>query len=299
MAVFKSGFVAIIGKPNVGKSTLLNILIGEKIAIVSHKPQATRKSMKGILNGEDYQIVFVDTPGVHESQKKLNQVIKKYIDGALEDFDLALVMTDNHGEIDEILEEYLAKIKQKKKKSILVINKTDLMTKEQINEIREKFASKADFSNILEVSLINDPGARDKILNAILELLEEGPRYYEDDIISTETERFIIAEIVREKIMNNVAQEIPYHVAVTVEEMKYREEKGLYYIRANIIVERRAHKMIIIGENGKLIKEIGQQARKEIEEFLKTKVYLDLWVKIKEHWTKKEPLIREYIDPRF
>ncbi len=297
--MFKSGFVAIIGKPNVGKSTLLNLLIGEKIAIVSHKPQATRKSVKGILNGENYQIIFVDTPGIHESQKKLNQMMKKYIDEALEDFDLALVMTDHKGEIDEVLEEYLRKIKQKKKKAILIINKTDLMTKEQVEAIKEKFLSKAEFSEVLEVSLIKDPDAKEKILDAILRLLDEGPKYYEDDIISTETERFIVAEIIREKIMNIVSQEIPYHVAVVVEEMKYREEKELYYIKANIIVERRAHKMIIIGENGRLIKEIGKQAREEIEAFLKARVYLDLWVKIKEHWTKKEPLIREYLDPRF
>ena len=297
--MFKSGFVAIIGKPNVGKSTLLNLLIGEKIAIVSHKPQATRKSVKGILNGENYQIIFVDTPGIHESQKKLNQMMKKYIDEALEDFDLALVMTDHKGEIDEVLEEYLRKIKQKKKKAILIINKTDLMTKEQVEAIKEKFLSKAEFSEVLEVSLIKDPDAKEKILDAILKLLDEGPKYYEDDIISTETERFIVAEIIREKIMNIVSQEIPYHVAVVVEEMKYREEKDLYYIKANIIVERRAHKMIIIGENGRLIKEIGKQAREEIEAFLKARVYLDLWVKIKEHWTKKEPLIKEYLDPRF
>ena len=297
--MFKSGFVAIIGKPNVGKSTLLNLLIGEKIAIVSHKPQATRKSVKGILNGENYQIIFVDTPGIHESQKKLNQMMKKYIDEALEDFDLALVMTDHKGEIDEVLEEYLRKIKQKKKKAILIINKTDLMTKEQVEAIKEKFLSRAEFSEVLEVSLIKDPDAKEKILDAILKLLDEGPKYYEDDIISTETERFIVAEIIREKIMNIVSQEIPYHVAVVVEEMKYREEKDLYYIKANIIVERRAHKMIIIGENGRLIKEIGKQAREGIEAFLKARVYLDLWVKIKEHWTKKEPLIKEYLDPRF
>lgn len=297
--MFKSGFVAIIGKPNVGKSTLLNLLIGEKIAIVSHKPQATRKSVKGILNGENYQIIFVDTPGIHESQKKLNQMMKKYIDEALEDFDIALVMTDHKGEIDEVLEEYLRKIKQKKKKAILIINKTDLMSREQVETIKNKFLSMAEFNEVLEVSLIKDPDAKEKILEAILMLLDEGPKYYEDDIISTETERFIIAEIIREKIMNTVSQEIPYHVAVVVEEMKYREEKGLYYIKANIIVERRAHKMIIIGENGRLIKEIGKQAREEIEAFLKARVYLDLWVKIKEHWTKKEPLIKEYLDPRF
>ncbi|WP_022671276.1 GTPase Era [Hippea alviniae] len=297
--MFKSGFVAILGKPNVGKSTLLNLLIGEKIAIVSHKPQATRKSVKGILNGEDYQIIFVDTPGVHESAKKLNQVMKKYIDEALEDFDLAVVMTDNNGELDEVLEEYLNKIKEKNKKAILVINKIDLMNKEQIKDIKSKFTSIADFEEILEVSLTNQPDAKEKILEAILKLLPEGPRYYEDDIISTETERFIIAEIIREKIMNSVGQEIPYHIAVTVEEFKYREEKNLYYIKANIIVERRAHKMIIIGSGGKKIKEIGKQARLEIENFLKSKVYLELWVKIKEHWTKKEALIKEYIDPRF
>ncbi|WP_035587225.1 GTPase Era [Hippea jasoniae] len=297
--MFKSGFVAIIGKPNVGKSTLLNVLIGEKIAIVSPKPQATRKSVKGILTGEEYQIIFVDTPGVHESSKKLNQVMKKYIDEALEDFDVAIVMTDNKGEFDEVLEEYLRQIKKKNKKSILIVNKIDLMDKETIEKVKKPFLERVKFDEVLEVSLLNLPDAKQKILEAILKLLPEGPKYYDDDIISTETERFIVAEIIREKIMNNIGDEIPYQVAVVVDEMKFREEKNLYYIKANIIVEKRTHKMIIIGAGGKMIKEIGRQAREEIEAFLNSKVYLDLWVKIKEHWTKKQPLIEEYIDPRF
>ncbi len=297
--MFKSGFVAIIGKPNVGKSTLLNLLIGEKIAIVSHKPQATRKSVKGILNGEDYQIIFTDTPGAHESNKKLNAAIIKFIDEALEDFDVAVVMTDNNGEIDEVLEKYLEKIKQKNKKAILIINKIDLMSKEEIEEVKKRFIEKADFADIIETSLIQSYDAKEKILNSILSLLEEGPKYYEDDIISTETERFIIAEIIREKIMNSVGKEIPYHTAVVIDEMKYREEKGIYYIKANIIVERKTHKMIIIGKNGQLIKKIGQDARIDIEQFLDSKVFLELWVKVKEGWTKKEAMIKEYLDPRF
>ncbi len=297
--MFKSGFVAIIGKPNVGKSTLLNLLIGEKIAIVSPKPQATRKSVKGILTGENYQIIFVDTPGIHESKKKLNAVMMRFIDEAMEDFDVALVMTDHHGEIDDILEVYLNKIKEKNKKAILIINKIDLMKKQQIEEIRKKFTSKANFNKIIETSLIKDVEAKEKILSAILELLDEGPRYYEEDIISTETERFIVAEIIREKVMNLLSKEIPYHIAVVVDEMKYREEKNLYYIKATIIVDKKSQKLIVIGKDGKMIKEIGQVARMDLEEFLKSRVYLELWVKVKEGWTKKEPLIKEYINPRF
>ncbi len=297
--MFKSGFVAIIGKPNVGKSTLLNLLIGEKIAIVSPKPQATRKSVKGILTGDNYQIIFVDTPGIHESKKKLNTVIMRFIDEAMEDFDVAVVMTDHHGEIDEILEFYLNKIKEKKKKAILVINKIDLMKKDQVEEIKKRFTSKAEFHTVIETSLIKDVEAKEKILSAILELLDEGPRYYEDDIISTETERFIVAEIIREKVMNILSKEIPYHIAVVVDEMKYREEKKLYYIKATIIVDKKSQKLIVIGKDGKKIKEIGQAARMDLEEFLKSRVYLELWVKVKEGWTKKETLIKEYINPRF
>ncbi len=297
--MFKSGFVAIIGKPNVGKSTLLNLLIGEKIAIVSHKPQATRKSVRGILNSDDYQIIFVDTPGIHEAQKKLNAAMLKFIDEALDDFDVALVMTDNHGTIDDIMEEYLKKISSKNKKAVLVINKVDLMNKGQIEQIKEKFAEFVKFDEIIETSLISSPDAKDKILTAILNLLPEGPRYYEDDIISTETERFIISEIIREKIMNLVAKEVPYHIAVVVDEMKYRQEKGLYYIKATIIVERKTQKMIVIGKEGKLIKEIGKLARIDIENFLDSKVFLELWVKVKENWTKKEKAIREYMNPRY
>ncbi len=297
--MFKSGFAAIIGKPNVGKSTLLNLLIGEKIAIVSHKPQATRKSVRGILSGEDYQIIFMDTPGIHKSSKKLNEVIIRYINEALDDFDVAIVITDNKGESDEIIEEYLNKIKQKNKKSILIINKIDLMDRNRIEKIKNKFKEFADFDKIIEISLTGDANAKEKILNAILDLLEEGPAYYDKDIISTETERFIISEIIREKIMNLTAQELPYHAAVVVDQMKYRDEKDMYYIKANIIVERKTHKMIIIGKNGSLIKEIGKQARMDIEHFIDKKVFLELWVKIRENWTKKEGAIKELINPRY
>ena len=297
--MFKSGFVAIIGKPNVGKSTLLNLLIGEKIAIVSHKPQATRKSVRGILTTDDYQIIFVDTPGIHRSQKKLNEAMIKYIDEAIDDFDVALVITDNQGTIDDIMEEYLRKIASKNKKSLLVINKIDLMDRKRIEEIKNRFTEIVEFDEIIETSLTSSADAKEKILTALLSLLEEGPRYYEDDIISTETERFIISEIIREKIMNLVAKEVPYHIAVVVDEMKYREEKGIYYIKATIIVERKTQKMIVIGKDGKLIKEIGKLARIDIENFLDSRVFLELWVKVKENWTKKEKAIKEYMNPRY
>ncbi len=297
--MFKSGFVAIIGKPNVGKSTLLNLLIGEKIAIVSHKPQATRKSVRGILNGDEYQIIFTDTPGIHKSDKKLNAAMIRFIDEALDDFDIALVMTDNNGEIDEVMSEYLNKIKIKNKKAVLVINKIDLMNKKQIELIKKKFMDMLDFDKIIETSLTSSKNAKSVVLSALLELLEEGPKYYEEDIISTETERFIIAEIIREKIMNLVAKEIPYHVAVLIDEMKYRKEKNLYYIKATIIVERKSQKMIVIGKDGRLIKEIGKLSRIDIEHFLGSKVFLELWVKIKENWTKKEKTIKEYMDARY
>lgn len=297
--MFKSGFVAIIGKPNVGKSTLLNLLIGEKIAIVSHKPQATRKSVRGILNGDNYQIIFTDTPGIHESHKKLNAAIIKFIDEALNDFDVAVVITDNSGEIDEAMEKYLEKINQKKKKAILIINKTDIMQKNRVEEIKKQFASRAEFEKIIETSLINSQDARKRILDSILELLDEGPKYYEEDIISTETERFIIAETIREKVMNILEKEIPYHTAVVIEEMKYRKEKDLYYIEASIIVERTSQKMIVIGQNGKVIKEIGKLARTEIEDFLGSKVFLKLWVKVRKNWTKNENMLKEYISPRY
>ncbi len=297
--MFKSGFVAIIGKPNVGKSTLLNLLIGEKIAIVSHKPQATRKSVRGILTTDDYQIIFVDTPGIHKSQKKLNEAMIKYIDEAIDDFDVALVITDNQGTIDDIMEEYLRKIASKNKKSLLVINKIDLMDRKRIEEIKNRFTEIVEFDEIIETSLTSSADAKEKILTALLSLLEEGPRYYEDDIISTETERFIISEIIREKIMNLVAKEVPYHIAVVVDEMKYRQEKGIYYIKATIIVERKTQKMIVIGKDGKLIKEIGKLARIDIENFLDSRVFLELWVKVKENWTKKEKAIKEYMNPRY
>ncbi len=297
--MFKSGIVAIVGKPNTGKSTLLNLLIGEKIAIVSYKPQATRKSVRGILTSDRYQIIFTDTPGAHKSLKKLSQVMIGFIDDAVDDADVVVVVTDHLGMIDDTIEKYLSVIKNKRKKAVLIINKMDLMNEDKAAQIEKNFTDRAVFDAILRVSLLKDTDAKNKILDAILGLMDEGPKYYDEDIISTETERFIVAEIIREKLMNTVSDEIPYSTAVMIDEMKYRQDKNLYYIKAVIIVERLSHKKIIIGRNGQMIKNIGEQAREAIEHFLGTKVFLDLWVKPKENWTKKEHFVKEYIDPRY
>lgn len=297
--MFKSGVAAIVGKPNTGKSTLLNLLIGEKIAIVSHKPQATRKSVKGILTSDNYQIIFTDTPGAHKSLKKLSRIMIGFIDDAVDDADAVVVVTDNLGTIDETIEKYLSAVKNKEKKAVLIINKTDLMDNDDTARIEKKFTEAAEFDAVLQLSLINDADAKSKILDAILNLMSEGPKYYDEDIISTETERFIVAEIIREKLMNGISEEIPYSTAVTIDEMKYRQEKKLYYIKAVIIVERLSHKKIIIGRGGQMIKNIGQQARVDVEHFLNSKVFLDLWIKHRENWTKKEYLVKEYIDPRY
>lgn len=297
--MFKSGVAAIVGKPNTGKSTLLNLLIGEKIAIVSHKPQATRKSVRGILTSDKHQIIFTDTPGAHKSLKKLSQVMIGFIDDAVDDADVVVVVTDHFGAVGDAMEKYLSAIKNKGKKAVLIINKMDLMNEDKAEYIEKKFTNTVAFDTVLRVSLLNDTNAKNKILDAILCLMDEGPKYYDEDIISTETERFIVAEIIREKLMNTISKEIPYSTAVIIDEMKYRKEKSLYYIRAIIIVERLSHKKIIIGRNGQMIKEIGKQAREAIEHFLDAKVFLDLWVKPKENWTKKEYFIKEYIDPRY
>ncbi len=296
--MFKSGFVCILGLPNVGKSTLLNLILETKLSIVTSKPQTTRKNVTGIVNGDNYQIIIVDTPGIHTSEKLINKEMISYIDKAIEGIDVAVVMLDKRG-MDSNVQQYAEKLSLSGTKLIMLINKTDTMSREEINTIREHASSSIKFEKVIETSLTSDPEAKEKILTAIVDLLEEGPPYYDRDIISTDTERFIASELIREKIMEMIAEEIPYSTAVVIEDFKFREPKDIYYIRANIIVEKETHKGIIIGAGGKMIKKIGQSAREDLERFLGKKVFLDLHVKVNKGWTKKKNLVKEYLNPSF
>ncbi|MCD6223598.1 MAG: GTPase Era [Deltaproteobacteria bacterium] len=294
--MFKSGYISIIGKPNVGKSTLLNKLIGEKIVITSKKPQTTRTNICGILTEKDYQLIFFDTPGIHKANKALNKIMISKIQTAIKDSDIVIFVTDEMGIVDEEVLNYFKIMKNTP--SILVINKIELLDEKKGKEIEEKFLKLFPFRYVQETCLIKDQGTKE-LLSKILKMMPSGPKYYSQEEITTETERFIVSELVREKLIEELKYELPYSVAVQIEKMKYREEKDMYYIKAVIFVERESQKIIVIGKNGKMLKKIGTIARESIEKFLNCRVFLELWVKVKHKWTKKEGWVKKLIHQRF
>lgn len=287
--MFKSGYVALIGKPNVGKSTFLNVMIGEKISIVTSKPQTTRMPIKGILTSDHYQIIFIDTPGLHESPKKLNQFMLSSIKSAIEDADVCLIIVDSPN--NDYIQNYTDLLL--KKNIILLINKADKLNKEQIDTIKTEFLI-LDPKKTIVTSLTQNP-SKNEILNAILDELQEGPKYYEEDEISTHSMRFLASELIRETLIEQLQEELPYYVAVVVDEFKERSE-NLTYIKAIIYTEKESQKAIVIGQNGSMLKKIGSSARKKIEDLIGTKIYLELWVKVKKGWTKNDKLIKELLN---
>lgn len=290
----KSGFVAIIGKPNVGKSTLLNRLAGQKIAIVSNKPQTTRTAIKGIINMENAQIIFTDTPGIHKPQNKLGERMSETIDEATTDVDLMLYLIEATDKgIGTANSFILKKLKDSNAKAILVINKVDLVKKENLLGLIKEYSEAYDFEAIIPISARKDDGVN-ILLDKIVELLPEGPQYYSDDEWTDQTERQIVEETIREKALRSLEDEVPHGIAVEVDSMKEREDKPIYDIEATIYCEKRSHKGIIIGKDGSMLKEIGEKARIEIEEMLDSKVNLQLWVKVKEGWRDNEAKLNQF-----
>ncbi|ADQ04748.1 GTP-binding protein Era [Caldicellulosiruptor owensensis OL] len=281
---FKSGFVALIGRPNVGKSTLMNYLVGKKISIISPKPQTTRNSIKGILTLEDAQIIFIDTPGVHPPKNKLGEYMVKVSEKTLKEVDLILYIVeaiDNGiGPWDEAIVEKLKEVETPK---ILVLNKSDLASKENIEVLKSIFSAKLNFESIIDIAAINGYNC-DLLLNEIKELLPEGPKYYLDDMTTDVRESFIVAEIIREKILLNLSEEVPHGVGIAIERFAERENKDILDIEAIIYCEKDSHKAIIIGKGGQMLKKIGMQAREELEMIFGMKVNLQLWVKVKKNW---------------
>ena len=289
----KSGFVTIIGRPNVGKSTLLNTLAGQKIAIVSNKPQTTRTAIKGIINRKDAQIIFTDTPGIHKPKNKLGEKMNETIDEASEGVDVILFLIDgNDKEITKSNENILEKIKAIKSKTILVINKVDTIKKEGILELIKLYSEKYNFEAIIPISAKKNDGVED-VVKKIIELLPEGPAYYSEDEFTDQTERQIIEETIREKALKCLNEEIPHGIAVEVITMKKRENKNLYDIDATIYCEKKSHKGIVIGKKGAVLKLIGERARQDIESMMQAKVNLQLWVKVKEGWRDDDNKLRQ------
>ena len=291
----KSGFVGIIGLPNVGKSTLLNQLLGTKVSIVSPKPQTTRFNIKGVLTRNDFQIVFVDTPGIHDAKSLFNQLMVKEALNALQEVDIILWVMDVTHRIPEE-EKILDLIKKANKPAILVLNKIDLIKKQELLPIIDYFSKLHDFHAIIPVSALKNDGL-DRVLDELVKLLPEGPFYYESHQVTDLPLNLLIAEIIREKIFLLTYQEIPYSTAVKVEEIKEEPEKNLLYIQATIFIERDSQKGIIIGKGGRMLKKIGTLAREELEFLLGKKIYLDLWVKALKDWRERETYIRRIAIP--
>ena len=285
----KSGFVNIFGKPNAGKSTLLNALMGEKLAIVSSKVQTTRHRIKGILTTDSYQIIFSDTPGIIDPKYKLHEKMMTAVKSALEDADLALLLADVNDDWNEV--DSLFSSLRLKATALVVINKTDKTNPEKIKEAIDFFKDKKYSKEAVAISALTASKVPE-LLDLIVQLLPEGEAFYNEDEISDLPTKFFVAEIIREKIYNLLEDEIPYHTTVIVNEFK--QKSTLIKIRAEIIVQRESQKAIIIGEGGKMIREIGFQARKEIEQFVDQKIFLELFVKVRPKWRENELFLKEY-----
>lgn len=287
---FKSGFAAVVGRPNVGKSTLINALTGQKVAIVSSKPQTTRSNMLAMDNGEDYQIVFTDTPGVHRPRTGLGRFMNESAARSVDGVDCALLVVEAGKDIYDLEREILENIISKKIPVILVINKTDTANKEDILPQIEAFSTLCDFSAVVPVSAKRG-GNLGALRQEILRLMPVGPAFYPDDIAADRTVRQMCEEIIREKILRLLDREVPHGTAVEIEEMK--EEEGLTRISAVIYCEKSGHKPIIIGKNGESLKRIGSYAREDMEKLLETKVFLKLWVKVRSDWRNKPTALKE------
>ena len=289
--MFKSGFVSIIGRPNVGKSTFLNYCLGQKVSIISPKPQTTRNVIQGIYTTEDAQIIFIDTPGIHKPKHELGEYMNKQAFRSIKDVDLVLLLFDGSSDFGTGDEFVLKMLKKINASVILVINKIDLVKdKNKLLENVAKLHESYDFLDTFYISALNGENVSE-LLKGIINNLDEGPMFYPKDQVSDHPEKFIISEIIREKILLKTKEEVPHSVAVVTEDVKHVD--GLLNVRATIIVERASQKKIIIGEAGKMIKEIGTLARLDIEKVVGEKLYLDLWVKIIPDWRDRESEIRK------
>ena len=297
MAEFKSGFVTLIGRTNVGKSTLLNLLVGEKVAAIANKVQTTRTAIKGIVNRENSQIIFVDTPGIHKPKTKLNETMIETSYGSLADSDLILFLIEaTSDEIGRGDRRILDKIKEAKKKTILIINKIDLVKKEKLLSLIDLYSKEYDFEAVIPISATNSK-YKEIILDEIEKNLKEGPVYYDIEEYTDQTLRQLAEETIREKALKLLQDEVPHGIYVEVEKMKQRKNKNgedIYDIEATIYCLRNSHKGIIIGKNGEMLKRIGRMARIDMEENFGVKVNLKTWVKVKEDWQENDSIVNKF-----
>lgn len=290
---FRSGFIALIGRPNVGKSTLLNSLIGEKIAIISKKPQTTRNKIQAILTNKNFQAIFIDTPGIHKPKSKLGNYMLKSAETTLNEVDIIFYLIEPFKKIKESDMLIIDKLKTIKTPVFLIINKIDTILYEDILPIIETYKNNLNFKEIIPISALKEKNIS-SILDIIYNYLPVGPKFFPDDMITNQPERQIVSEIIREKALIILQDEIPHGIAVQVSLMKERLNKNLLDIQATIFCEKDSHKGIIIGKNGKMLKKIGSNARFEIEKFLSTPINLQLWVKVKKDWRDNNFLLKNF-----
>lgn len=292
----KAGFASIIGRPNVGKSTLMNKIIGQKIAITSNKPQTTRNRIQTVYTGEEGQIVFLDTPGIHKAKNKLGDYMVGVARRSIDDVDVVLFLVEPTTYIGAGEKSIIEDLKKTDIPVLLVINKVDTIKKEEILEVIDTYRKELDFVEIIPVSALKGNNV-ETLLSCIFKFLPYGPAFYDEDTITDQPEKQIVAELIREKALRSLSDEIPHGVAVAIDSMKF--EKKLCRIDATIICERDSHKGIIIGKGGTMLKKIGSLARPEIEEMLGTKVFLQLWVKVKKDWRDSDFLLKNFgFDPK-
>ncbi|MDU7115420.1 MAG: GTPase Era [Peptoniphilus harei] len=292
---FKSGYVSVVGRPNVGKSTLLNAIIGEKISAISSKPQTTRQNITFIHTDDDSQIIFLDTPGIQRPKNKLGEFMLTESKESIDEADVITYIVDTSKRIGkaersiiDILKEYEGKLP-----IILLINKVDTIKKDELLEIISMYAEEEIFNEIIPISAMKNDGV-DIYIETLKKYLKPGPMYYPEDMITDKNERFIVAEIIREKGLRYLNEEVPHGLAISIEKFKKREDKNIYDIEANIYVERDSHKGILIGKGGSMLKRIGTEAREDAERLLDGKVNLQIWVKVEKNWRERDNLVKRF-----
>lgn len=290
---FKSGFVAIIGRPNVGKSTLMNHLIGQKIAITSKKPQTTRNRIQTIYTCEDGQIVFLDTPGIHKAKNKLGEYMVNVAEQTLRDVDVVMWLVEPTTFIGAGEKHIAEQLEKTSLPVILVINKVDTVKKEEILQVIDTYRKLYDFAEIIPVSALRGQNT-DDIIQSLFKYMTYGPMFYDEDTVTDQPQRQIVAEVIREKALHALDEEIPHGIAVTIEKMRERKGQKIIDIEATIICERDSHKGIIIGKQGAMLKKIGSNARYEIEKMLEEKVNLRIWVKVRKDWRDSDTLMKNF-----
>ena len=290
---FKSGFVAIIGRPNVGKSTLMNHLIGQKIAITSKKPQTTRNKIQTVYTCEDGQIIFLDTPGIHKAKNKLGEYMVNVAEQTLKDVDVILWLVEPTTYIGAGEKHIAEQLQKTSLPVILVINKVDTVKKEDILQVIDNYRKLYDFAEIIPASALRGQNTKD-IVNSLFKYMPYGPMFYDEDTVTDQPQRQIVAEIIREKALHALDEEIPHGIAVTIEKMRERKGQHIVDIEATIICERESHKGIIIGKQGSMLKKIGSNARFEIEKMLEERVNLKIWVKVKKDWRDSDTLMKNF-----